>query len=392
MNTHDANAPDDHEAFARRCWDAWSDALRRAAGEPAAGRPSREAGDKPPPADAGTDWNRALSWWDTLLGDAGAGRPANPDLENLLERFRRQAGEWFGTMQQVAARFTDRDATPKAVADAWREALGDKAEHLFAHMFETMRGPGMQGMDAWLEEMDRQLQRWRDGLAPWLRTPAMGAAREHQARWQGLARAQQEYREQAHAYAALMQQAVRRAFELFERKLGERQEPGEQLTSARALFDTWIDAAEEAYAETAMSGEFQRIYAQLTSAQLRLRAAMQGEVEQLSGVLGMPTRTEVDAAHRKIAELERRLRGLQAELEAARAEPREAPGARTRPRPRTARAAAATSADARTSAKAAPAGKPAPAKKRTAGGKAAGARTVTDAGSAAGTPRRGSRR
>ena len=391
MNTHDANAPDDHEAFARRCWDAWSDALRRAAGEPAAGRPSREAGDKPPPADAGTDWNRALSWWDTLLGDAGAGRPANPDLENLLERFRRQAGEWFGTMQQVAARFTDRDATPKAVADAWREALGDKAEYLFAHMFETMRGPGMQGMDAWLEDMDRQLQRWRDGLAPWLRTPAMGAAREHQARWQGLARAQQEYREQAHAYAALMQQAVRRAFELFERKLGERQLPGTQLTSARALFDTWIDAAEEAYAETAMSAEFQRIYAQLTSAQLRLRAAMQGEVEQLSGVLGMPTRTEVDAAHRKIAELERRLRGLQAELEAARAEPREAPGARTRPRPRTARAAAATSADAKASAKAAPASKPAPARKRTAA-KAAGATKSANSGSAAGTPRRGPRR
>lgn len=390
MNTHDANAPDDHEAFARRCWDAWSDALRRAAGEPATGRPSREAGDKAPPADAGTDWNRALSWWDTLLGAATAGRPANADLENLLERFRRQAGEWFGTMQQVAARFTDRDAaTPKAVADAWREALGDKAEHLFAHMFETMRGPGMQGMDAWLEDMDRQLQRWRDGLAPWLRTPAMGAAREHQARWQGLARAQQEYREQAHAYAALMQQAVRRAFELFERKLGERQLPGTQLTSARALFDTWIDAAEEAYAETAMSAEFQRIYAQLTSAQLRLRAAMQGEVEQLSGVLGMPTRTEVDAAHRKIAELERRLRGLQAELEAARAKPREAPGARTRPR--TARAAAATSADAKASAKAAPASKPAPARKRTAA-KAAGATKPANSGPAAGTPRRGPRR
>lgn len=390
MNTHDANAPDDHEAFARRCWDAWSDALRRAAGEPAAGRPSREAGDKPPPADAGTDWNRALSWWDTLLGAAGAGRPANPDLENLLERFRRQAGEWFGTMQQVAARFTDRDATPKAVADAWREALGDKAEHLFAHMFETMRGPGMQGMDAWLEDMDRQLQRWRDGLAPWLRTPAMGAAREHQARWQGLAQAQQEYREQAHAYAVLMQQAVRRAFELFERKLGERQLPGTQLTSARALFDTWIDAAEEAYAETAMSAEFQRLYAQLTSAQLRLRAAMQGEVEQLSSVLGMPTRTEVDAAHRKIAELERRLRSLQAELDATRAGRRGNKGGDA-PRTRAPRAAAAKPADARTSAKAAPARKPAPADKRTAG-KAAGARKVTDAGSAAGTPRRGPRR
>ena len=323
MNAHDADAQDDYEAFARRCWDAWSASLRRAAGERdpgevAAGGSAEEGADSAAPADAGTDWKRALDWWNALLGAATAGRPANPDLENLLERFRRQAGEWFGTMQQVAARFAGRDATPKAVADAWRDALGDKAEHLFRHMFETLRGPGMQGMDAWLEDMARQLERWHEGLAPWLRTPAVGAAREHQARWQGLARAQQEYREQAQAYAELMQQAVRRAFELFECKLGERQEPGEQLTSARALFDTWIDAAEEAYAETAMSGEFQRIYAQLTTAQLRLRAALQGEVEQMSGLLGMPTRTEVDAAHRKIADLERRLRSLQAELDAAR--------------------------------------------------------------------------
>ena len=43
---------------------------------------------------------------------------------------------------------------------------------------------------------------------------------------------------------------------------------------------------------------------------MRLRAAVQGEVEHATAQLGMPTRTEIDAAHRKIVQLERELRRL----------------------------------------------------------------------------------
>src|SRR5690606_9996916 len=77
-----------------------------------------------------------------------------------------------------------------------------------------------------------------------------------------------------------------------------REEPGRQIETPRALFDLWIDAAEEAYAEIALSPEFRRAYADLVDAQMRVRAGLQGQVEQVCATLGMPTRTEVDAAHR----------------------------------------------------------------------------------------------
>ncbi len=38
---------------------------------------------------------------------------------------------------------------------------------------------------------------------------------------------------------------------------------------------------------------------------MRLRAGLQREVEQMSERIGLPTRSEMDAAHRRIAELER---------------------------------------------------------------------------------------
>ena len=125
------------------------------------------------------------------------------------------------------------------------------------------------------------------------------------------AQAQIDLQQRESAYNALMLKSLQRAYELFEGKLAEREEPGRQLKSARELFDLWIDAAEEAYADIALSPEFREVYGALVNAQMRLRAGVQKEVELAGAMFGMPTRTELDSAHRKIAELERQLRRLQ---------------------------------------------------------------------------------
>ena len=97
---------------------------------------------------------------------------------------------------------------------------------------------------------------------------------------------------------------------MFERLLSEREAPGLQISSPRALFDLWVDAAEQAYAEMALSKEYRGAYGNLVNAQMKLRAGIQKEVELASSLLGMPTRSELDGAHRKIVELERALRRL----------------------------------------------------------------------------------
>src|SRR3546814_7293710 len=47
---------------------------------------------------------------------------------------------------------------------------------------------------------------------------------------------------------------------------------------------------------------------------MRLRGGVQREVEQASALFGMPTRTELDGAHRKIVELERQVRRLRDDI------------------------------------------------------------------------------
>jgi class III poly(R)-hydroxyalkanoic acid synthase PhaE subunit len=258
-----------------------------------------------PAAASAPGWQQAVDWWSQLLPGGSA------QVNDTVERFNRQARDWFGQMQQVAAQFAGRDHNPADITQAWRQALGAHGSvNPFADIFRAMQGQGQHGVEGWIEQAKPYLDALQHQSARWLHLPAFGPAREHQERWQKLAQAQQECQHQQNEYNALMMKAAQRAFEIFEEQLTTRTEPGHRIDSARALFDLWIDAAEQAYAEAALSPEFRKVYGALTNAQMRLRLAVQQEVEQVCGLFGMPTRTEVDSAHRKIAELERALRRM----------------------------------------------------------------------------------
>jgi len=282
--------PDDFNALARQYWSAWGEALRT--GAPGA----TQAGNQP--------WQEALDWWGRF---AQGGRQEGNET---VERFNTQTRQWFGQMQQVAAQFAGQKAGAAEIAGAWKRALESAGGNPFLDMLHGMRGPGLQGFEQWFEQARPYLDGLRNESQSWLRMPAFGVAREQQERWQRLALAQAEYQQCTQAYNDLMQKATRDAYAIFEDKLAEREEPGRQIQSARALFDLWVDAAEDAYAKIALSLEFREVYGKLVNAQMRLRGGVQREVEQASAMFGMPTRTELDGAHRKIAELERQLRRL----------------------------------------------------------------------------------
>ena len=229
------------DALARQYWNAWGEALRSAT--PGAA----QAGNQP--------WQEAMDWWGRF---APGGGQASHDT---FDRFNAQARQWFGQMQQLAAQFGGQQASASEVAAGWKRAMEAAGGNPFGDLMRGMRGPGLQGFEQWLEQARPWLDGLRSGATSWLHAPTFGFAREHQQRWQQLALAMAEYQQCTQAYDELMRQATRDAYTIFEDKLAEREEPGRQVQSARALF-------------------------------------------------GMPTRTELDGAHRKIVELERQVRRL----------------------------------------------------------------------------------
>jgi len=258
---------------------------------------------------AGAQSPDAFEQW-TSAFRSGAATPAE-----TIERFVQGARDYVTFMQST---LSAAGANPDGMS-AWMEPLkrafasqgmaGAMFDHPFARMWPAQAqgaNPFASAMPFNMPSMPANLQE----LKSWLALPTFGLMREHQERQQKAAIAWVEYQEQAARHNEQMLKAARRGFELFEGKLAEREQPGRQIESLRALYDLWVDAAEEGYAEVALSQEYRDVYGALVNAQMRMRAQVQQEIERLSGDLGMPTRGEIDSIGQRLQALRREVRNL----------------------------------------------------------------------------------
>jgi hypothetical protein len=281
----------DWQAMSKQYWNAWNDATRKAFGvSPEA------AADKTP-------WHEGLEQWSRMF-DAGKAQGAQNEV---VERLLAGARSYFSLLQTLAEKGADGSADPQAWSDKVRESFNfpgaDAAlfDNPLARALRELAGQGAKGFEQMMEAVQPAMRE----MHALLDLPAFGYAREHQEHYQRMGKAWLDYQHETNRYNALIARASRRAFEVFEDKLAERGEPGRQIDSARGLYDLWVDAAEDAYAEIALSDEFREVYGALVNAQMRVRQNAQKEVERVATDLGMPTRTEIDSMGKRLHALHR---------------------------------------------------------------------------------------
>ena len=286
----------DWQSLQKQYWNAWSDATRAV---------------KPGMPDPATPWHEGFEQWARLFGDSGK---QNETLDRLMASAKGYSA-LMQSMVSAAAGKPDGEGAAKAWTDAMRQGFsipGADAflqNNPFAQMLQGLRGPGVQGFDQLSQTFAPFLAQARDESKAWLNAPAFGYLREHQEHYQKMAAAFVEYQEAVGKYNGLMLKASQRGFEIFQDKLAAREEPGRQIETPRALYDLWVDAAEEAYQEIALSDEFRKVYGDVVNAQMRVRSQVQQEVERIGVDLGMPTRTELNSVHKRMHDLRRELRG-----------------------------------------------------------------------------------
>lgn len=326
----------DWDALQRQYFNAWSDLAQKApvapSGAPpfAAVNPFAAAGANPfaaafaaPPAGSAgfppfhpfagaapfpqSSWHEGLEQWSRLFADAGK-------QSETAERLTDSAKAYVAMMQSLfGASALGEGNVAQPWLDAARGAVGgipgfDPATNPFAKALREVAGKGAQGFAELPAAFAPYIEQMRKEGMSWLQMPAFGLAREHQEHYQRTALALVEYQQALGAYNRLMLEAGRRGNELFERKLAERSEPGRTIDSLKALYDLWVDAMEDAYAEIALSEEFSRAYGALANAQMRVRKQIQTEIERVSRELGMPTRSELDSLSKRVHDLRRELR------------------------------------------------------------------------------------
>lgn len=264
------------------------------------------------PADPAAAWQKdAAAAWQKMAQPfaAAAGMNTNAAPAEILDRLGAGAKTFFVLLQSLGN--AGRGGGAKAFTDALRQGFNvpgldpSLLDNPVAQVMRDLAGQGAQGFDAMMGEFARAAaplqQQWQGTLG----MPTFGLAREHQERWQAIALAANAWQESNNRYQALILKASRDGFERFQAKLAEREEPGRQLESVRQVYDLWIDASEEAYAEIALSPEFREAYGNMVNAQMRLRSLVQGEVERSAAQLGLPTRSEVRSLEKAVHDLRR---------------------------------------------------------------------------------------
>jgi class III poly(R)-hydroxyalkanoic acid synthase PhaE subunit len=246
-------------------------------------------------------WHEGLEQWSRLFRGAAGSTDMNNALDQLLDHGR----GYLNFLQQVAANpggFGAEDL--RSAAQRMVEEL--RAASPFAQAMPFGGSPlGEQLATAlkWWQEAAQPIQEQAQG---WSRMPAFGMAREYTEQAQALSAAQDRLKEANQRYGALIAKALEGGLERFQDKLAARFEPGaRRVDDMRALYDLFIDGLEEAYAETALSAEFRVVYGDLVNAQSDLRLKIQRVVEQLTGALGVPTRSEINTLEARVHELRR---------------------------------------------------------------------------------------
>jgi class III poly(R)-hydroxyalkanoic acid synthase PhaE subunit len=273
------------------------------------------------------------------LKQAGGNAAGNDVIERMIGGARQFVALMQSTFDQAGGQM-------KAPGTDWAAAIGnafngvDLQHNPVADALRRATGDGARSFEQLFAQFSAAAKPLTEGYNAALHLPNFGYSRESQERQQKLVLAFGEQATQLERYNRLMIEASRRALEKLEGKLAEHSEPGRQLKSFREVYDTWIDAAEEGYAEVAMSAEFRHAYGALVNSQMRVRQMVQQAIERSTGSVGMPTRSELDAVHQKLAQMKRRIAELEHSLALAEIVPLAEPAATTAPRAKARRARA----------------------------------------------------
>lgn len=195
-------------------------------------------------------------------------------------------------LDSLCEQLTDPQAAARALTgasplDYWRQFAGhDAASPPEAHSF--------------MSQVEKTLQ-----------TPGVGYTREHQESMQELSRRWLSY-EKAHGeYAAYCAETARRSAEKLRHRLKEAFEKDRGPSSIRALYDAWVACSEEVYAERTGTREYMQLHGRMVNALMAYKQQAARITDQWAEALGLPTREEIDALHRKLKDTRQALRTLE---------------------------------------------------------------------------------
>ena len=230
-------------------------------------------------------------------------------------------------------------ATPTSALESWQSMAqnGSQLWELYQQQMQAFVQPWMQGwqpmspasMMDWASFMpdslsqmasESPMQAWdayAQAFFPFLDAPTLGLNRELEEKLRRGFKAWLTYNQRSAEYQVGVAQALGNVYTRLGERMVQMAEEGQTIESLQALGDLWGEVADPAFNEVFRSEEFIRTQGALLTATMEYRLQQRGLVELLSGIYDIPTRTEVDAAHKANYEQRKQIKALAKKLDEA---------------------------------------------------------------------------
>lgn len=286
-----------------------------------------------PSAPASNPWNATLEqWWRSFQHDRHD-RPFE-----VMERMVSQGRSFFELCQQLASA----GSQAEGAAD-WQKTVDDTLEHMksaFAPSSLPASGFWQLPLENWQRAVSAmsgmpadylsafsggEAESWRldpqDRLDRLLGMPGVGYTRELQEQYQTLARLVIDYQQALEKYTAANAEMGRLSLDRLQQRLRTRASEGlEPVSSARELYDLWVECSEEVYGEYVRKEEYAILHGDLVNALMAVKHQGGKIMDEIAGMFNMPTRSEMETVHSRFQDSRRAVARLRGELEALREE------------------------------------------------------------------------
>lgn len=233
--------------------------------------------------------------------------PAQPVGNEALDRTLAGLKGCFDWMQGIAAAGASQPGADwQSLLSAWAGAGNQPFTQAFAGIDSAAAQGFVEQWQTWLRSA--QLGGFPAANAASGPVPAFGLQREDLMQQQELVAAIQAAIQANARYQDLIQRANAKGLELLQGRLVDRDAASPPIDSLKALYDLWVDAAEDAYAEIALSDEFRTAYGEMVNTQMRVRQLQQKQTAVWCRDLGLPTREEVSSLGERLQQVRRELR------------------------------------------------------------------------------------
>lgn len=179
-----------------------------------------------------------------------------------------------------------------------------------------MSPPGMAAGSDVLELTNLYWDAFERTFGGLLQSPGLGMTRELNEKIARGFDTWLDFRRASAGYQAKLADVWAEAFEQLIHEMADLSERGEMVGSVRDLLLLWGQVADRVFVRTFRTDDYVQIQGRMLNAAMAYRVRMREVMEYVLTALDLPTRNEVDEAHRNIYELRREVKALKKELAA----------------------------------------------------------------------------